>query len=59
MSSEDDCQEDMLVEVLYKEDTVEDTLSAPLYDIVPLEADSQTQEAIEDWHYWIDRGYEC
>jgi hypothetical protein len=58
MSSEDDCQEEMFVEVLYKENTVEDTFSVPLSDIVPLEVDSDTQEAIEDWHYWVAQGYE-
>jgi hypothetical protein len=25
---------------------------------VPLEVDSDTQEAIEDWHYWVAQGYE-
>lgn len=58
MSPEDDCQEEMFVEVLYREDDAEDEFSVPLYDIEPMDADSETQEAIADWHYWVNRGYE-
>ena len=58
MSPEDDCQKEMLVEVLYRENTVEDVFSVPLYNIEPVEADDETQEAIADWHYWVDMGYE-
>lgn len=58
MSSEDDCQTEMFVEVTYTEDKVEDTFSVPLAEIEPLEVDNKTQEAITDWYYWIDQGYE-
>lgn len=58
MSSEEDCQKEMFVEVLYKEGTVEDVFSVPLSDIEPIEADDETQQAIADWHYWVDMGYE-
>jgi len=23
-----------------------------------IEVDEETQQAIEDWHYWVERGYE-
>jgi len=23
-----------------------------------IDVDEETQQAIEDWHYWVDRGYE-
>jgi hypothetical protein len=58
MSSEEECQNEMFVEVLYREGEAEDEFSARLYDIEPMGADSNTQEAIADWHYWCDRGYE-
>ena len=58
MSSEDECSHDMFVEVLYKDATGEDTFSARLSDIEPIDADSETLEAIADWHYWVGRGYE-
>ncbi len=56
MSSEADCQDEMFVEVLYKEDRVKDVFSVPLSHIEVIEADDETLEAIADWHYWIDRG---
>lgn len=58
MLSEDDCQEEMFVEVIYTENKVEDTFSVPLSEIEPIEADSETHQAIADWHYWVDQGYE-
>jgi hypothetical protein len=58
MSPEEDCQKEMFVEVLYKEGAAEDVFSVPLSEIEPIEADDKTQEAIADWHYWVDMGYE-
>lgn len=58
MSPEEDCQKEMFVELLYKEGTVEDVFSVPLSEIEPIEADDETREAIADWHYWVDMGYE-
>ena len=58
MSSIDDCTKALLVEVLYREETLKDVFSARLYDIEPIDADEETQQAIADWHYWVDRGYE-
>lgn len=56
MSPEADCQEEMFVELLYKEGRVKDVFSVPLSHIEVVEADDQTQEAIADWRYWVDRG---
>jgi len=58
MSSEEDCSEDMFVEVLYKEGTAKDIFSVPLSDVDTVAADEGTQEAIADWNYWVSRGYE-
>lgn len=58
MSSEEECLHDMFVEILYKDATGDDVFSARLSDIKPIDADSETQEAIADWHYWLARGYE-
>ena len=33
-------------------------LAVPLSQLRPLKADRDTQEAIEDWHYWVAQGYE-
>lgn len=58
MSPEEYCSKAMFVEVLYKEGGVEDTFSVPLSDIEAVDANSKPQEAILDWHYWVDQGYE-
>jgi len=58
MAHEEECSEEMWVEVLYREGTVEDTFSVPLAKIMPLEVDEKTREAVADWHYWVDQGYD-
>jgi hypothetical protein len=35
----------------------EDVFTAKLSDIVAIDADEETKEAIADWHYWLARGY--
>jgi hypothetical protein len=57
MSNEDDCTEDMFVEVLYTEGKAQDIFSVPLSEIQAVEADDATQEAIADWKYWVGKGY--
>ncbi|BAY84349.1 hypothetical protein NIES267_38450 [Calothrix parasitica NIES-267] len=58
MSPEDECMRSMFVEVRYREGEVDDIFSARLEDIHPIEVDEETAEAIADWYYWIDMGYE-
>jgi hypothetical protein len=33
------------------------SLGLPLAQLAAVEADEDTVEAIEDWHYWVDRGH--
>lgn len=54
MASENDCTEDMFVEVLYQKEV----FSVSLTDLEIVAADSATQEAIADWNYWMSRGYQ-
>ena len=58
ISTEDDCLNDMYVEVLYREGGLEDVFSARLLEIHPVDVDRATKEAIADWHYWVNRGYQ-
>ena len=58
MSPEDECMRSMFVEVRYREGEVDDIFSARLENIHPIEVDQETAEAIADWHYWVDMGYE-
>lgn len=49
------CEHDMLIETHWKGRT----LAIWLSQVEPVETvDEKTKEAVADWHYWIDRGYE-
>lgn len=54
MPSSDECEHEMFVNVKFQDDT----LSVPLSQLESLKANKKTQQAIEDWHYWINRGYQ-
>lgn len=55
MASEDECQHEMFVMIRWGKDD----LGVPLSQLAVIHAeDEQTQEAVEDWHYWVGRGYE-
>lgn len=55
MASEDECLQEMFVEVPWEDDT----LTVPLAQLEPLDdEDEQTKEAIADWHYSVAQGYE-
>jgi len=54
MAPEEECQHEMFVETRWERRT----LAVPLSQLKPIaEADEDTKEAVEDWHYWIDQGY--
>lgn len=42
----------------YQIDWDGDTLAVPLIQLEAPEADAETQQAIADWHYWVNQGYE-
>lgn len=54
MASEDECEREMYVEVGIEGDT----LAIPLIQLEAPDADIKTQQAIADWHYWVESGYE-
>ena len=33
-------------------------LAVPLAQLAGVEIDEETQQAIQDWHTWIERGYQ-
>jgi hypothetical protein len=53
MSGENLCENDMFVDILWKDKT----LAMPLALVLPVKADVDTDEAVRDWHYWKDHGY--
>jgi len=53
-----ECKRNMSVEVAYSDDIEEkDVFSVSLSKIEAIDADEQTQEALADWQYWVERGY--
>lgn len=53
MSDEDDCMHEMFVQIKWQGRE----MGIPLAQIKPVKVDSDTKEAIEDWHYWVTMGY--
>ena len=54
MAPAGDCEREMFVMVKWQGRK----LAVPLAQVVVNEGDEATQEAVEDWHYWTNRGYE-
>ena len=53
MAPEDECEREMFVAIEWQEDT----LSVPLSQLAPIKAHKATEEAVGDWHYWVEMGY--
>ena len=54
MAPEDECEREMFVMVSWQGREV----GVPLAQVAVVEADEATEEAVEDWHYWVNRGYQ-
>lgn len=54
MAPEDECEREMFVTIRWGREG----LAVPLSQLQVIHADDQTKEAVEDWHYWVNRGYE-
>ncbi len=55
MADESECEREMFVTIRWKKER----LAVPLAQLDPVgELDESTCQAIEDWHYWVGRGYE-
>ena len=55
MAPESECEHEMFVEIQWNERK----LAIPLAQVEPIaEVDADTEEAIKDWHYWVNQGYE-
>jgi len=57
LALEDDCMSEMHVFVKYGKKP-ESGLAVPLVQLACLSEDAKTRQAVEDWHYWVARGYE-
>jgi hypothetical protein len=54
MASERYCNHDMLVKISWHNRTI----SVPLSQLKGIKVDFSTQQAISDWCYWLNQGYE-
>jgi hypothetical protein len=54
MAPAEECEHDMFVMIRRGSDQ----LAVPLMQLEGVQVDEETQQAIEDWRYWVDRGYE-
>jgi len=53
MVPEDSCASEMLVMTRWNNRNI----AVPLSQLKPIGVDESTNQAIEDWHYWIAQGY--
>ena len=55
MASEEECEREMFVTIRWERDG----LAVPLSQLSPItETDPETKQAVEDWHYWVQMGYQ-
>ena len=54
MASDEECMHEMFVLIRWKHRQ----LAVPLMQLEGIQVDKETQQAIEDWHYWVNQGDE-
>jgi hypothetical protein len=54
MPPEQECRREMFVSIQWGKRM----LAVPLAQLEVADADDQTREAVADWHYWVEMGYE-
>ena len=54
MASDEECMHEMFVLIQWKQRQ----LAVPLMQLEGIQVDEESQQAIEDWHYWVNQGYE-
>jgi hypothetical protein len=54
MAPETECEREIFVMIRWERDG----LGVPLSQLEVAHAHEQTRQAVEDWHYWVERGYQ-
>jgi hypothetical protein len=54
MAPEDECEREMFVVIRW----MNRELAVPLVQLKGIKVNDETEEAIGDWHYWMEQGYE-
>jgi hypothetical protein len=55
MAPEDECMKEMFVEIPWEQKR---TLAVPRSQLGVVHGDTKPHQAVEDWHYWVETGYE-
>ncbi|TMD63615.1 MAG: calcium-binding protein [Chloroflexi bacterium] len=53
MAPAEECEHEMFVLIQWRPHQ----FAVPLMQLEGIDVDEETQQAIEDWHYWVNRGY--
>ena len=53
MAPDEDCEHEMFVLIQWKPHL----LAVPLMQLEGIQVNEETQQAIEDWRYWVNQGY--
>ncbi len=53
MAPAEECEHEIFVMMRWEREG----LAVPLSQLRVIHGDNQTREAVEDWHYWVNRGY--
>jgi hypothetical protein len=53
LADEDECMEEVMVTITL----ADDELAVPLAQLDCVKGKKGTRQAVEDWHYWVGRGY--
>jgi len=55
LAPEEECEREMFVLIRWEKDG----LAIPLSQLTAIKSvDKQTKQAVEDWHYWVQMGYQ-
>ncbi|MEB3273786.1 MAG: calcium-binding protein [Prochlorothrix sp.] len=53
---ENECDTNIFVKVCYQNGDQMDEIDVLLSEVLPIDATEETQQAIEDWQYWVAQG---
>jgi Calcium binding len=53
LPAEDVCEHEMFVSISWQDRS----LAVPLAQLTGVDVDEEVEQAIQDWHTWVDRGY--
>lgn len=58
MAPQEECRCDMFVMIRWGLPEQKQGLGVPLSQLEIIHGSESVRQAVEDWHYWVDRGYE-